>query len=106
MPETITPDVLRDARTFVEALFQSLRRTDLALLVANGEGDDFPEVRIAAALLEDRTHRLARQEDALRQYADPDFWDDATPGGALAWHDRGEMAANVLAGRPAFFHRD
>lgn len=106
MDDAIPREALHDARAFVEALFQSLRRGDLAMLVAAGEGDDFPEVRIAAGLLEDRSRRLATQENALRQYADPGFWEDDAPGGSLASHDRGEMAANVLAGRPAFFHRD
>jgi hypothetical protein len=87
-------------------MFRSLRRNDLAALVAAGEGDDFPEVGIAAALLEDYTDLLARQSDALRHYSDPSFWDDDTPGGAGAPPARGEMARNVIAGRPAFFHRD
>lgn len=94
------------ARVLVAEMFGAMRRTDLAALVAAGEGDDFPEVVTAAALLEQYTTGAAGQVDALRHYADPDFWDEATPGGALAVHDRGEMARNVLRGRPAFFHRD
>ncbi|MXO99603.1 hypothetical protein GRI97_11450 [Altererythrobacter xixiisoli] len=81
-------------------------RDDLAALVAAGEGDDFPEVRSAAAALRGLGDVLTRYEAALRQYAEADFWDDDWPGGALARHDHGEMARNVLNGRPPFFHRD
>ncbi len=106
MADQVAASTMRDARTFAAAMFRSLRRTDLAAIVAAGEGDDFPEVSMAAALLAERADQLARQEDALRQYADPGFWEDTGPGGSLASHDRGEMARNVLSGRPAFFHRD
>jgi hypothetical protein len=97
---------LVQARTFVAAFLHALRRADLAGIVDAGGGDDFPEVQIALALLGEQAERRGYQQDALRQYADPGFWDDDTPGGSLALHDRGEMAANALAGHPAFFHRD
>lgn len=87
-------------------MFNSMRRTDLATLVAAGQGDDFPEVAIARDLMQEQADQMARQSEALRQYGDPTFWDDEGPGGALAAHDKGEMARNVLMGRPAFFHRD
>lgn len=99
-------DALFDARAFVAAFYEGLQRQDLAAMVRGGEGDDFPEVTLAKVMLQERSVRLAHMEDALRQYADPDFWDDDAPGGSLAAHDRGEMAANVLLGKPAFFHRD
>lgn len=106
MADVIAPNSRAAARSFVAAMFRSLRRTDLAALVAAGEGDDFPEMGMAATLFEEHADQVARQSDALRQYSDPSFWDDEAPGGSLAAHDRGEMARNVLAGRPAFFHRD
>lgn len=106
MAEAPAAHSLAAARTLVAAMFRSLRRTDLAALVEAGEGDDFPEVVAASVLLQDNADQLARHHDALRQYADPGFWDEEIAGGALASHDRGEMARNVLAGRPAFFHRD
>lgn len=97
---------LAAARALVAEMFNSMRRTDLGALVAAGEADDFPEVVIARTLLQEQADQTARQGEALRQYADPSFWDEESPGGALAAHDRGEMARNVLVGRPAFFHRD
>jgi len=102
----MTPQILPQARRFVAEFLHALRRADLAAIVEAGGGDDFPEVLIAGALLQEQADRTIRQEQALRQYADPGFWEDDTPGGSLASHDRGEMAANVLAGKPAFFHRD
>ena len=100
------PHIVFQARQFVAGFLHTLRRPDLAAIVEAGEGDDFPEMLIAGELLRDQADRMIRQEDALRQYADPGFWEDETPGGSLASHDRGEMAANVLRGKPAFFHRD
>ncbi|EHJ59373.1 hypothetical protein [Novosphingobium pentaromativorans] len=94
------------ARRFVADYFDAINRQDLSQLVREGKGDDFEEVRAADALLSQQADRVARYETALSQYADPGFWDDTLPGGALAFHDGGEMAANVLAGKPAFFHRD
>ena len=99
-------ELLPQARTFVATFLQALRRADLAAIVEAGDGDDFPEVEIALALLREQAERRRFQEEALRQYADPGFWDEDAPDGPLAAHDRGEMAVNVLAGRPAFFHRD
>lgn len=87
-------------------IYDTLGRRDLAAMIRGGQADDFPEIAATAALLDRDTARLERYESALRQYADPGLWDDATPGGMLALHDGGEMARNVLAGRPAFSHRD
>lgn len=106
MADAPAGQALTAARVLVAEMLGAMRRTDLAALVAAGEGDDFPEVLTATALLEQHAAQTAAQVDALRHYADPDFWDEATPGGALAAHDRGEMARNVLRGRPPFFHRD
>lgn len=97
---------LQMARQFVASYFTAVRRDDLALAVLSGGGDDFEEVRMAEQLLATQTDRIGRYEQALGQYAEADFWDDATPGGSLALHDGGEMARNVLAGKPPFFHRD
>lgn len=94
------------AREFVAGYFDALDRADLSRMVRTGEGDDFTEIRAAAGLLATQTERLARYEAALAQYADPDFWDETLPGGTLACHDGGEMARNVLEGKPVFFHRD
>jgi hypothetical protein len=94
------------ARQFAARYFAALKRDDLSRLVLAGDGDDFEEVQAAREVLAGHADRLARYELALTQYAEADFWDDATPGGALAGHDGGEMARNVLAGRPAVFHRD
>ncbi len=95
-----------NAAQLVASIYEAIGRPDLAAMIHAGQADDFPEIALAAALLENETARLARYESALRQYADPDLWDDTTPGGMLALHDGGEMARNVLAGRPAFHHRD
>ncbi len=102
---TLSP-ATTEARRLVAALLAGQGRTDLARLVEKGDGDDFPEMITAGDLLQNLAARAARYEHALRQYADPDFWDDDMPGGALAFHDRGEIAANVLSGLPSFFHRD
>ncbi|RVQ65030.1 hypothetical protein EKN06_14625 [Croceicoccus ponticola] len=80
---------LAAARALVAEMFNSMRRTDLGALVAAGEADDFPEVVIARTLLQEQADQTARQGEALRQYADPSFWDEESPGGALAAHDRG-----------------
>lgn len=94
------------AAHLVADIYDGIGRRDLAGMIRAGQADDFPEIAAAAALLSGQAARIARYESALRQYADPDLWDDATPGGMLALHDAGEMARNVLAGRPAFHHRD
>lgn len=97
---------MAQARAFAAKLFVAMRRDDLAGMVAEGEGDDFAEVQVAAQLFQERSDELERLRMALAEYAAPDFWDDSLPGGALALHDAGEMARNALAGRPPFFHRD
>jgi hypothetical protein len=97
---------IAQAREAVARYFTDLDRPDLSRLVLDGDGDDFPEMQMAASLLGTQSQRIARYEDALGQYADPGFWDEGTPGGPLALHDIGEMARNVLAGKSAFFHRD
>lgn len=94
------------AREFAAGYLGAMGRADLARMVLDGEGDDFAEVQAASSLLDRQAERIARYEQALALYADADFWDDTLPGGALAAHDGGEMARNVLAGKPAFFHRD
>ncbi len=94
------------ARAFVAGCFDATGRSDLSRAVRDGEGDDFPEICVALDLFSAQAGLVERYEEALGQYADHGFWDDAMPGGALALHDGGLMARNVLAGRPAFFHRD
>lgn len=107
MPETgPASSVIEQARELAAAFLGGMRRQDLAVMVQAGGGDDFPEVLVAVALLGDLAARSEHREAALKAYADADFWDDALPGGSLASHDRGEMARNVLMGRPPFFHRD
>lgn len=94
------------ARAFAAEVLAASGREDLAEIVRRGAGDDFPEVHAAAAALDSLAGRLREQAEALRFYADPAFWDDDLPGGPLAFHDKGEMARNVLAGRRPFYHRD
>jgi len=94
------------AARLVADIYDAINRPDLSGMIRAGDADDFPEIRAAAALLEQDAARLERYESALRQYADPGFWDDMMPGGVLALHDGGDMARNVLGGRPAFDHRD
>ncbi|MDB5724379.1 MAG: hypothetical protein JWQ16_1133 [Novosphingobium sp.] len=97
---------LAQARELAASFLSGLRRQDLAAMVLAGGGDDFPEVLTAYALFEAQAARSERHEEALNAYADAGFWDEELPGGSLASHDRGEMARNVLAGRPAFYHGD
>jgi hypothetical protein len=94
------------AAQLVSVLYDALGRPDLAGMIRDGKADDFPEIGTAASLLEAEAQRVARYEIALRQYADPDFWDGIGTAAPLAVYDGGEMARNVLAGRPAFYHRD
>lgn len=70
-----------------------------AATVSAGEGDDFPEVRLASQLLPRRDKMLERYRSALRFYADPDFWDEEVPGGALIHADKGSTARCALDGR-------
>lgn len=100
------PSLAEQARELAAAFLNGMRRQDLATMILAGGGDDFPEVLTALALLEAQAVRSERHEAALRAYADAEFWDDTLPGGSLASHDKGEMARNVLMGRPPFFHRD
>lgn len=94
------------ARAIVAQLLRATGRAGDAALVEAGGADDFPEVAAARRLLGDVAARQHRLEAGLACYADDAFWDDALPGGALASHDRGEIARNVLAGRAIFAHRD
>lgn len=94
------------ARELVAVVYAAIDRADLSRIVGEGHGDDFPEVRKAATLLRRHAQDMAQYRTALIQYAEPAFWDESLPGGALAFHDKGEMAANVLKGMPAFSHRD
>lgn len=94
------------AREFVANYFKGLSRDDLAKLVLDGNAEDFPELAVANGLLRTHSQTLSRYESALAQYADPSFWDEDAPGGALASYDAGEMARNVLRGKPPFSHRD
>lgn len=95
--------VIGQAREFAAVFLDGMRRQDLAMMVRSGEGDDFPEVVSAAALLENFVANIAHHDEALRLYADASFWDDELPGGSLASHDKGQMARNVLAGRSPFY---
>jgi len=94
------------AAHLVSSIYDAINRPDLSGMIRNGKADDFPEIKAAATLLAEEKSRRDRYEVALRQYADPGFWDETGPGGALAHYDGGEMARNVLVGRPAFYHRD
>ena len=100
----MTDPVIEQARELAAAFLDGMRRQDLALMIRAGEGDDFPEVVTAAALLEGLGARNLHQEQALKAYADREFWDDDLPGGSLASHDKGAMARNVLAGREPFYN--
>lgn len=101
-----TPKGLSLAARLVADMYDAIHRPDLSGMIRSGKAEDFPEIATAAALLAQDEARLHRYESALRQYADPGFWDEMMPGGVLALHDGGDMARNVLAGRPAFDHRD
>lgn len=105
--QTIAPDIsLNLAARLVAEIYDAIHRPDLSAMIRAGDGEDFPEIKAEAALLTQDAGRVDHYESALRQYADPGFWDDMTPGGMLALHDGGEMERNVLADRPAFDHRD
>jgi len=94
--------LIGQARAFAAAFLDGMQRQDLAAMVRAGDGDDFPEVLSATALLQGLVANIAHHEEALRIYADDSFWDDELPGGSLASHDKGQMARNVLAGRSPF----
>ena len=94
------------AREFAAIVLRAGGRPDLAEVALRGQGDDFPEVRGALTALAKFADRSFRFEEALQLYSEEGFWDDDLPGGALAMHDRGEIARNVLSGRRPFFHRD
>lgn len=100
----MTDAVLNQAREFAAAFFDGMRRQDLALMVRAGQGDDFPEVITANALLVAQESRLGPHEEVLKAYADAEFWDEDFPGGSLASHDKGQMARNVLAGRAPYYN--
>src|SRR5688500_14521795 len=103
----VSRETMERARRLAAAVFAADTRSDLAEIALRGGGDDFPEVRVAASILDRLGDQLSRYEEALRIYADPGFWDEeALPGGPLALHDKGEVAKNVLAGKRPFFHRD
>ena len=101
-----TSRILLEARKFAASVLRSHGRPDLSQIVIDGGGDDFPEVEASYALVEAFASKLSRMEEALRIYADPDFWEDGQGTASLALLDLGEMARNVLAGRPPFYHRD
>lgn len=101
-----TASIIDQARELAAAFLNGMRRQDLAIMVLAGGGDDFPEVATAMALLGTQAAQSQLQQQALRTYADAEFWNDDLPGGSLASHDKGEMAHNVLLGRPPFFDRD
>lgn len=74
-----------------------------AEMIRQGEGDDFPEVRLALQLTRYRDPQMELYERALSFYADPDFWNEDLPGGALVHADRGEAARCALSGKPLPF---
>ncbi|MGF7146481.1 hypothetical protein FHS96_000090 [Sphingomonas zeicaulis] len=94
------------ARAIVAELLRATGRAGDAALVEAGGAEDFPELVAARQVLGTVLARQQRLEAGLACYADDAFWDDGLPGGALAGHDRGEIARNVLAGRAIFAHRD
>lgn len=101
-----SPKAMEKARRFAASMLRAAGRPDLATSAVKGHGDDFPEVVAAAPLFQEQIDFIERWQQALRTYAAAEFWDDDMPGGSLASHDRGEMAVNVLAGRPPFYHRE
>ena len=101
-----TGKVRAQARELAAIVLRASGRADLAEVALRGQGDDFPEVRGALTALAKFADCSFRFEEALQLYSEESFWDDDLPGGALAMHDRGEIARNVLAGRRPFFHRD
>jgi hypothetical protein len=72
------PKGLNLAARLVADMYDAINRPDLSGMIRAGHADDFPEITAATALLEQDAARLDRYESALRQYADPGFWDDMT----------------------------
>ena len=99
-------EAVEQARAFAAEVLVADAREDLAEIVRRGGGDDFPRGRGSLRRPGRLSDRLRQHAEALRVYADPDFWEDDLPGGPLACHDKGEIARNVLAGRRPFHHRD
>jgi hypothetical protein len=98
---------IRYARDLAAALLRAEGKEDDAQRILNGQGDDYPEVKLASSAVAANLDRVARLERALRCYADPTFWDEENPDAALALHDRGEIARAALKGRELFDqHRD
>lgn len=104
--QALSREAQLQARRFAAAILEGAGRADLACMALNGDGDDFPEVIAAGPLFQDQLNLAAGRDQAIKTYADPDFWDEELPGGSLASHDQGEMARNVLSGYPPFHHWD
>ena len=94
----MTETVIEKAREFAAVFLDGMRRQDLALMIRAGHGDDFPEVVTAAALLDQQVAQISMHEEAIKAYADTEFWEDGLPGGSLASHDKGQMARMSLSG--------
>jgi len=97
---------VEEARALAAAALEAIGRADDAGIVRAGGGDDFPEVRVALAVLDAARERTGLLERALLYYADADLWEAEVAESALAFHDRGEVARSALAGRDLFVHRD
>lgn len=93
--------IIDEARKLAAAFLTAQGQAHNAEIVSNGKGDDFPEVQAIIMTLTEQSDRMTRYEQALHFYASDDFWEEMS-GGALASHDRGEMARNVLDGRTPF----
>lgn len=93
--------ILDEARRLAAAFLTTQGQAHNAEIVNNGRGDDYPEVQAILMTLNEQSARMTRYEQALHCYASDDFWEEIS-GGALATHDRGAMARNVLEGRTPF----
>lgn len=99
--------MIETARQIAADWLQSNGKLDDAGIVARGQGDDFPEVRVALATLTKTAGDLEIQRRALHCYADPTFWESDLAGGSLAFHDHGEIAQGALDGKEMYaLHRD
>lgn len=98
--------LINNARELAAAALAELGRNGDAAIVRAGGGDDFPEVRAAAAALSATGERTQLLERALRYYADEDLWEGEVPDAALAFYDRGEVARGALAGKDLLSLRD